>query len=112
MMRNIHDCRGPQTLPSEILAFVEIRRTLCGRLRPRLAVGGGGVATPPHELADPALELGAGHQHLPVAAQAAEPDVGAEAHDFPLIAAAGVRLARADHIAEYQFEDRHGTASG
>src|SRR5579862_3182412 len=108
----IHDYPGSQTLDAEILNVSRRDGRSGRRLGARRAVGGRGAGTPPHELADPALELGAGHQYLPVAAEAAESDVGAEAHDFPLVAAAGMRLARADHIAEHQLEDRHGSFSG
>lgn len=46
------------------------------------------------------LELSPRQQNLMVAFQAAQADVGADAHDAPLVAAAGVRLAQCHRVVE------------
>jgi hypothetical protein len=49
-------------------------------------------------LLDPALELMPFQQYPALAAAAFDPDVSAQSHDLPLVAAAGVLLLEAHHI--------------
>lgn len=61
----------------------------------------------PHELFDPPLQLHARHQDAPAAFHAGDPNIGAQPDNLPLIAATRVRLARADDVADKQFDDGH-----
>jgi hypothetical protein len=57
------------------------------------------------DAADAGLQLSARHQHAPSARLAADPDVGAEAHDGPGNAAAGVWLAEHEVIVETDVQN-------
>jgi len=61
-----------------------------------------------HEALDAPLERRAREQHLAVAGQAADADLGAEAHYAPGVAAAGVRFAHLDDITEVDVKWRSG----
>ncbi len=68
------------------------------------------VRRPVQEAAEPPVELGA-HQHdAAVASAAAQPDVGADPHDLPLVDAARVRLLESDDVAEAHGGDGDGHA--
>jgi len=61
---------------------------------------------PPDELHEPRLDRSTRQQHVAVAALAAQPDVGAEAIDQPIVPATGVLSSKPNDIAEIQLEDR------
>jgi Flp pilus assembly pilin Flp len=54
--------------------------------------------TPPHGQLDASREFAPREQHLPPASQALDPDVGAQAHDYPVRASARMRLSQAEDI--------------
>ena len=58
----------------------------------------------------PPLEGSAIEEHVPSAAPAAQPDVGAEAVDEPFLGTARVRPAQTDDVAEHEVDD--STVSG
>jgi hypothetical protein len=57
-------------------------------------------------MGQPPLQLGASQQDAVSTPLAAQPDVGPESHDFPLVVAAGVRLAEPHQIAKEKLNDR------
>jgi Zn-dependent protease len=59
------------------------------------------------------LHVAAGEQDTPVTGEALQTDVSAQAHDAPLVTAAGVRLAQAEDVVQVEverFERRHVSA--
>ena len=54
---------------------------------------------------DALLKLGAGQQDAMPAAQAADTNIRAQPHHFPLARPAGVRLAETDNIAEVKLRN-------
>jgi hypothetical protein len=60
-----------------------------------------------HELLQAPLELAAREQHLAIAAQTAQANIGANAHNAPLIAAARVRFAQGGYIIQVHVNRSH-----
>jgi hypothetical protein len=65
---------------------------------------------PLHKSLEPFFQLAAREQDAMLAGLALQADVGAEAHDFPIGAAAGMRLAEANDVANLKL-DGHGVFS-
>ena len=69
-----------------------------------LLVGGGGEGVGPSGLGDdclhPLFESGAGEEDAVLTGETADSDVGAQAVDLPVAAAARVRFAHADHVSD------------
>src|SRR5688572_29121961 len=61
---------------------------------------------PEDELLRPLFERRPVEENSPVAGQAAQADIGAEPRHLPVITAAGMRFAQADHVSEIDLEDR------
>jgi hypothetical protein len=81
----------------------------CVFFRSPLSVNGegvGGGVRPRNELLQALLEHGALEHDAPAAGETAQADVGAEAVDLPVVAAARVHLAQPDHVIEANLEDR------
>ena len=59
-------------------------------------------------------EIAARQQNAPATAATDKPDVGSQSDDFPLVAATGVFLAQANHVAQMQFHihRRHYSTNG
>jgi hypothetical protein len=74
----------------------------------RLAIRRGGAAD---ELLQALFERRAFEEDAPVAGKAAQADVGPQASDLPVGAAAGVGALEAQDVAEVQFEGHLGASS-
>jgi hypothetical protein len=68
--------------------------------------GVGAGVRPGDELLQALLQHGAFEHDAPAAGETAQADVGAEAVDLPVVAAARVHLAQPDHVIEANLEDR------
>src|SRR5262249_21676916 len=67
-----------------------------------IALFGRVSCTPFEELLDATLECRSWQHHFAIAGQTADADLGAESHHAPGIAAARVRLAHLDNVAEVE----------
>ena len=61
-----------------------------------------------HERGQTPLELGSLDEDVPTACPAADPDVGTEPFDEPLVAAAGMLPPEPEDVAEEQWDDGSG----